>query len=288
MPTGATGVAISAVYGSLFDDGSSPLGLTTIGSYYKLVYAYAGGFDSTTLSTTNGTITIQQDGNYSVSFIGSIEIANTSKIVTGRLYVNGLVSTSGGNIDAQGQIFTSTGGYESLNFNVVKHLSAGDVLDVRFSSGTSNGIELNVICSFSVIRIDGVQGPTGIQGPTGPSGGPIGSTGVAGPTGPTGPQGPTGVGVTGSTGPRGPTGVRGQVGLQGVTGSTGPQGATGPQGPTGPFGGPPGATGPVGPKGLTGARGVTGATGLQGPTGEWVRGCVRERSRGRGGCVWGV
>lgn len=64
---------------------------------------------------------------------------------------------------------------------------------------------------WSLMVLQGANGPTGPQGP-------IGQTGAEGPTG---PQGPTGeMGAAGPTGPQGPIGLTGPAGPTGLPGAT--------------------------------------------------------------------
>jgi endosialidase-like protein/collagen triple helix repeat protein/trimeric autotransporter adhesin len=88
---------------------------------------------------------------------------------------------------------------------------------IAISSNANQRPDINP-AAWSLMALEGAQGPVGLTGPQGTQGDP----GVQGPIGPQGLQGDPG--------------VQGPQGLQGDPGAQGPQGPIGPEGPQGPQG----------------------------------------------------
>ena len=119
---------------------------------------------------------------------------------------------------------------------------------------------------WSILSLQGAQGPAGNQGSPGNQGNQ-GEDGVQGATGVAGNQGATG--ATGQQGVLGNQGNQGEDGVQGATGAAGNQGPTGQQGVAGNQGnqGETGVQGSPGNQGVQGTAGQQGVAGQQGATG---------------------
>ena len=279
-PQGAPADPGQTVYGEMFiSNGTAPLALTTLGTYYKIVSGWtAGEINGCTADTTNSKLIALSKQAFIITTWVSFLVANANESYEFALYRNGTIIPGH-------SVFVDTtgmGNFLSVSLSGLDNADINDYYEVFVKCTTNSSVDVTILdANISIAAASGQQGDVGPTGPNGTNGidggigptGPTGDTGIQGPTGPTGNTGSVGpTGPTGAQGIQGPTGPTGPDGIQGPTGPTGATGAdstvTGPTGPTGPTGADSTVAGPTGPTGATGAAStVTGPTGPQGVTG---------------------
>lgn len=169
-------------------------------------YFDTGGLHSTSVNTSR--VTIAQSGYYDLG-AGTTLDTPTTGLRSLRFTVNGADLNAGFL-----QVMPVTTGSALILATTALgiYLNAGDYVEAvvyqnsgaTLSYGNASGAGMSYL---TVIKTDGIVGPSG------PAGGMTGATGVAGPTG------MTGVGATGATG-AGATGATGATGVTGTAGGT--------------------------------------------------------------------
>ena len=138
-------------YGNLYEDGGSTnITITTAGTYYQWATSTAGSSFNTTLSTSSDNITIDAGGagiylatvNVSASCVGSSAEAKVAIFVNGSRQVN---VTNYARIENLGA--------EPLSACGIITLAVGDVVDIRFTSGTNGDVVIPTNVNFTLNRI---------------------------------------------------------------------------------------------------------------------------------------
>jgi len=142
---------VELTFGELYGSINSTIDLTDAGVYYGWVSAVEGGFSKVTFTDNaiSDRMTISNSGTYRINVTISFSSTKNTHAVTGKIFKNGVGQD---NIMFK-RMLNSNGDVGSAALTGILTLSAGDYIDLRFSSDTNTKDMVIEALNFNIMRI---------------------------------------------------------------------------------------------------------------------------------------